>query len=265
MPKDRAMKKLLLLLLFTITSAVAQDRTKIKGQVLVPDGNSREGLTVYNTSSNQGTITDVEGFFTLAVGENDRVVFSALQYNDVIVIIDKGIVDNEQLRLELVENLTVLDNVTVRPYDLSGNITVDVGNVRTTTIKPFEQISIAEIEFNNEIVADAQTGVTNEALGGFNFQNGLNFRNIFKAVFQKRDRYRVDEDAIEPNVDYEIRIMYEDVFFKKYLDLELEEIGPFIFYAEQEGLDATYLAKGKELDLLEFLIAKSKKFKETRN
>jgi hypothetical protein len=260
------MKKILLLLFICTLSSVAQDaRVTIKGQVLVPDGDDNEGITVYNTSSNQGTITNDEGAFTLKVGENDRVIFSALQYNDVIVVIDTGIVQSKKMRLELIENLTVLDDVIVTPYDLSGNIRVDVGNTKTTRINPFPEVSLNEIENKYEILPDAQTSVGNDALGGFNFQNGINFVNIFKAVFKKRDRYVVDKNAIQPNVDSEIRNMYDNAFFKKNLHLEMDEIAPFIFYAEERGLDATLLQKGKELDLIEFLLEQRKSFTASKD
>lgn len=260
------MKKVLLLLFLVTLSSVAQNtRVTIKGQVLVPDGNDNEGITVYNTSSNQGTITDDDGAFTLKVGENDRVIFSALQYNDVIVVIDQGIVQTKKMRLELIENLTILDDVIVTPYDLSGNIRVDVGNTKTTRINPFPEVSLNEIENNYEILPDAQTGVSNDALGGFNFQNGLNFVNIFKAIFKKRDRYVIDKNAIKPNVDSELRTMYDDVFFKKNLQLEMDEIAPFIFYAEEKGLNASLLEKGRELDLIEFLLEQRKSFSASKD
>ncbi len=259
------MRKLYFLFLFLTLSLSAQDfRIAVRGQILVPDGDDNEGITVYNTSSNQGTITDKEGYFTLKMGENDRVIFSALQYNDVIVIIDEGIIAKQKMRLELIENLTVLDDVIVTPYDLSGNITVDIGKVKTTRINPFPEVSLYEIENKYEIVADAQTGVENEAMEGFNFQNGINFVNIFKALFQKRDRYVIDKNAIAVNVDSELRTMYDDTFFKKNFKLKIEEIGPFIFYAEEQGLNAELLKQGRELDLIEFLLVQRKSFKASK-
>ena len=183
----------------------------------------------------------------------------------MIVVIDQGIVQTKKMRLELIENLTILDDVIVTPYDLSGNIRVDVGNTKTTRINPFPEVSLNEIENNYEILPDAQTGVSNDALGGFNFQNGLNFVNIFKAIFKKRDRYVVDKNAIQPNVDSELRTMYDDVFFKKNLQLEMDEIAPFIFYAEEKGLNASLLEKGRELDLIEFLLEQRKSFSASKD
>jgi len=260
------MKKIALIIMFLATlSTIAQttQRVKIKGTVLVPENDDKEGITVYNSSSNQGTITDVSGAFTLAVQVNDRVVFSAIQYNNVIVIIDEGIVENQQLRLELTEDIQQLNDVVVRPYDLSGNIRVDANSVETYSGVTFTDQTIAELERENEIKPDELTSANNVALRGFNFQNGINFVNIFKLAFQKRDQYKVNKNAIAPDVDSEIRSMYNDNFFKKNLNISMDNISAFIFYAEQNGLDKELLKKGNELDLIEFLLVQSKSFKNT--
>lgn len=254
---------LFILLLSLYTQAQVENRIKIRGTVLVPQGDDKEGITVYNTSSNTGTITDESGAFTLAVQENDRVVFSAIQYNDIIVIIDEGIVANQRLRLELTQEIRQLKDVIVKPYDLSGNIRVDAESTQVIKGITFTEQTIAELERENEIKPDELTPATNVALRGFNYQNGINFVSIFKLAFQNRDRYKVDKKAIKPNIDSEIRTMYNDAFFKKNLDISMDKISAFIFYAEQQGLNEELLKKGRELDLIEFLLTQSKSFKKS--
>ena len=100
------MKKLFILIVLLMGFNVwSQDggRIEIEGQILVIEGENKEGIAVYNNSSNKGTITNEEGKFTIEVKENDLVVFSALQYNDVIVIIDKKILNDKSFRLELTQ------------------------------------------------------------------------------------------------------------------------------------------------------------------
>jgi hypothetical protein len=59
--------------------------------------------------------------------------------------------------------------------------------------------------------------------------------------------------------------MYDNAFFQKNLRLEIEEIAPFIFYAEEKGLDASFLEKGRELDLIEFLMEQRKSFPSVKD
>jgi hypothetical protein len=59
-------KKLLLLLLFVAAPALfAQDidRTKVSGKIHVPQGEDAEGISIYNISSQKGTITNADGTF----------------------------------------------------------------------------------------------------------------------------------------------------------------------------------------------------------
>ena len=61
--------------------ANAQDiqRVEISGKIIV-DSPDVEGVTVFNATSNKGTITDAEGKFSILVALNDRLQISALQF-----------------------------------------------------------------------------------------------------------------------------------------------------------------------------------------
>jgi len=63
-------------------------------------------------------------------------------------------------------------------------------------------------------------------------------------------------------IDDYIRKMYKDDFFRKNLDIEKEYISDFIFYANDNGLSEQMLKGGNELDLIDFLIEQSKKYKK---
>jgi hypothetical protein len=58
-----------------------------------------------------------------------------------------------------------------------------------------------------------------------------------------------------------VRKIYKDSFFKENLNIDKDKINQFIFYVEDKGLSKVMLKKGNELDLIEFLIQKSKEFK----
>jgi Zn/Cd-binding protein ZinT len=77
---------LTLLLVFSTFYGIAQDvdRITINGKIIVST-EDKEGVAVYNTSSNKGTITDEAGYFTFSVALNDVIEFSALQFKDFSV------------------------------------------------------------------------------------------------------------------------------------------------------------------------------------
>ena len=78
------MKKLLLLvLLCTSISMTSQTfkRVEVDGKIIV-EGDDVEGITVFNTSTNKGVITNKNGEFKIEVAENDFIEFRALQYQN---------------------------------------------------------------------------------------------------------------------------------------------------------------------------------------
>lgn len=140
------MAKKLLLLLFVISSSAifAQeiDRTKVAGKISVPNGDDAEGINVYNISSQKGTVTNADGTFEIEVAENDRVQITALQYQSFTVVIDKGIVEQKRINIFMNPAINQLDEVVVRPYDLSGNINVDVKRIKTEKPINFDDVGI---------------------------------------------------------------------------------------------------------------------------
>ena len=87
------------LFFFTIFS-LAQDSTRVavKGKIIV-DTPDIEGVTVFNISSNKGTITDEKGEFTLQVMLNDKVEVSALQFKDFSLTVTESIIKNKQMTI----------------------------------------------------------------------------------------------------------------------------------------------------------------------
>src|SRR5690554_7780647 len=111
------MKKLLLLLLLVATPIVvlAQeiDRVKVQGKVIVPEGEDAEGISVYNASSQQGTITKSDGSFEIEVAENDRLRIFALQYQPFTAVVDKGIIERKRLNIYVYQAITELEEVEI--------------------------------------------------------------------------------------------------------------------------------------------------------
>ena len=103
-------------ILFTIfiigSLAFSQDTKRIEvfGKIIV-DSVDVEGVTIYNTSSNKGTITDIEGQFSIEVTLNDRVEVSALQFEKFVIVINEAIMSSKIMTVFLVERINKLDEV----------------------------------------------------------------------------------------------------------------------------------------------------------
>ena len=119
---------LLMCLTSTFTFSQNKNRTEIVGTIIV-DRNDKEGVTVFNSSSGKGTITDEDGKFTIEVALNDRIEFSALQFEDFAVVITQQIIDFKEITVFLIEQINKLDEVLILPYNLTGNLSFDTKNI----------------------------------------------------------------------------------------------------------------------------------------
>ena len=246
---------ILVVLLLIQAPAFAQNiaRVMIDGQIIVPAGDDVAGIVIYNKTSERGTITSEEGTFDIAVARNDEVVIQSVQFAPITAIIDQGIINSKQMNVTLRETVNELDEIIVRPYDLTGDIVADVNRVRTIDPVPFDgsDIRMEDTQY------DRYSAAENVAIDDQRWRYGLNFVNIFKAVFKKSDDGTVQETAEE-----ELAEMYSNTFFQNNLDIKKENIGLYMDYVAANGLTKEMLEQGNELALIQFLLEKRDAFNE---
>ena len=257
------MKKRLLLLIvllnLSFVQAQIENRVFIKGQVSVDSYMDAGDINIYNMNTTEGAATNKYGEFILKVGLNDRLMVSSVQYQKFIVMVDAGVVKNKTINIKISEAVNQLEEVTLRPYDLSGNVQADVTKIKTVGIErsnlsSLEMVNTYDYKFRN----DKNSKVENIAMDKGYLTNGLNFANIFRTIFNSKTK---EGDVNREDMDVMVRKVYNDDFFKRNLDIKEENINEFIFYAQENGLEEHMLQKGNDLDLIEFLIEKSKAYK----
>lgn len=254
------MKKLLLtvfLLVSGIGFSQTGERISVNGKIIVPLGEDPEGITVFNTATNKGTVSGENGEFILEVGAGDVVNFSALLFEKFSITIDRNVVESMQLNVFLNEAATELPEVVISSIDLSGNVQVDVNRIPDPTAN-IPNITREDVyDASLELKPGELTTPENAAMPDRFMQYGLNFANIFRAIVSSRETG--DED-FEP-LPAQIRELYDDEFFREHLNIQRSRINDFILYAEDKGLSEEMLKEGNELELIEFLIRQSKEFK----
>ncbi len=238
-------------------------RVMISGKISAPIGDDVEGVVIYNRNTNKGTITTKDGAFKINAGINDKIEIVAMQYQHFLVLIDKGVVDSKRLNVFLNETINQLEEVIVTPYDLLGNVTVDVKKIgfsESGITKVSEQTSTKINDTDYDFRPDALSTVENKVFLEDRMINGLNFVNLFKLVYDNKNKTKKKKNNAD--IDVKIRNMYNDDFFKNHLALEMHQINDFIFFAEDNGLSNLYFERGKELDLLQFLVFQSKLYRD---
>lgn len=241
---------------------MAQDRVKINGKITPPVRESAEGISVVNRTAKTATISNESGTFTIRVAAGDTLTFNALQYEDFSVIVDKGVVESRQLNVFIRESVTELPEVVVTPYDLTGNVEVDVKRIPTVEIDLPTQTAAEINDYEYTFRPDSLVSPQNAAMRTAMIESGANFANIFRNIFTSR-RITTNVGGSKA-IDDQIKQLYDDEFFVDQLNIRRENINEFILFAEDNGLNPSMLEPKNEMVLIDFLVAQSQKYKQRK-
>lgn len=260
---------ILLLALISSFSVTAQDvdRLFVDGKITAPVGDDVEGVNIYNISTQKGTVTDKEGKFKLLVGENDRVQVTALQFQSFTVIIDKGIVDSMQMTIYLNPSVNVLEEVIVRPYDLSGNINVDVKRIKTVNLDEDLSLSYEDVEFNSGFLDDSQTAIRGNYAESA-YYNGQNFTggNIIGLVglLFKSNKTKISRKKQKLAVSTALRQRFSNAYLIETFNIPQGKENDFLYFVEDNGLSPTMLNAENEVLLLEYMFKSAEAYKSKK-
>lgn len=267
-------KKLFFLLFVAISPLLlAQEieRVKVQGKIHVPKGEDAEGISIYNVSAQKGTVSGADGSFEIAVAENDRLQVFALQYKSFTVVMDKGIVTERKLNIFVNPGITQLDEVVIRPYDLSGNVRADIEKIPTHYITKDWDLSYKSLEFGYNFQRDQYSAIegnaAEEALNSNNLTNGLNFVSILGGVgnllFAKGKKLNsVDQQKVNESLSNNMQERFSQEFIHDNFEVPRDKAYDFLFYAQENGLNERLLKPENEMQLMEFLHEKSKEYRK---
>lgn len=109
-----------LLFLFGLSSIIHAQEIQITGTVTDNDGEPLPGVTVVEKGTTSGTITDIDGNYSITAGEGDVLVFSFVGMESREV----RVVDQSILNVELASTMQDLDEVMVVAYGQQRKVSV---------------------------------------------------------------------------------------------------------------------------------------------
>ncbi|WP_417876441.1 carboxypeptidase-like regulatory domain-containing protein [Winogradskyella sediminis] len=269
------MKKILLLLfaMTTLTAfSQAVERVTINGRIVVAT-DDKEGVAVFNSSTNKGTYTDADGNFEIQVALNDVIEFGALQFQDFSVTITDKVLISKQLTVILVEEVNKLDEVVILPFDLTGNLRADLENVRTYNVSLddvyFGLDNIEDFEFS----ADYKTKADNLVFTEYNpyVGNMVDLVNVAGFLFKQvvdvdGEKTKNKKAQLKEKTPFKQALdIYSVNYIHKNFDIPLDKVDAFIDYVEKAGVEDRLFEENNEMQLLERISELSKTFlKATR-
>ncbi|GAL68928.1 carboxypeptidase-like regulatory domain-containing protein [Jejuia pallidilutea] len=261
------MKKILYVLCFiTFSNLYAQTITRIdvKGKIVVEQSDI-SGITIFNSSSDTGTITNEDGEFTIAVAKNDVIEVSALQFQNLSFKVNEDIVKSRSMKIFLIEEINKLDEIVVKSKGLTGNLGTDIDGSKTFNPK-LDALYFGvrhSSEYNFE--TDYKTEVKNigDPIQRNRFYNGLNIVNVVDQLLLPVFRSEAKEKKTNniPEVPSKaIKYYFASEFLVDNFEIPEQRVPDFIAFVESGDFDFTLLNYGRELEFLELLNKKSTEF-----
>ncbi|PIA79572.1 hypothetical protein BFR04_01640 [Gaetbulibacter sp. 4G1] len=255
-------------LLFALLSFVIHGQTinriEVKG-LITSSVNEVENVTVYNTSSNKGTITNAKGEFVIKIALNDIIEISALQFETVSVNIDAETIESKQLKIHLVEQVNTLDAVLLSS-GLSGNIETDILNVKTVDPIAIDMGNMnIDYEYNDDNAFD--NSVVNNHLTSILDPEARNYLpdvgKILKLIFKKNPlsiRKKLFEKEVEEKMPRDLLDVYSNKNLNETFNIPLDEVDQFLAFIDKNGMNFELLEDENEVYLIDFLIKQSNAF-----
>ncbi len=252
------MKKLIyFILLFSFLPISAQD-INLKGKLISRDSLNIKDLHVINKTKKTVSISDNYGNYSISAEVGDTIILNSLNFERKTIIVDAPYLEQNQT-LVLREKVIELDPVDLnrksifsRDKDIyvPGEF-VDEKSLKLPNVNKKPKLVDEKERYTN--LKDAKVPIT--AVITTDLERMYRY---FSGESQRELEYLKIQQANELT-----RIMKNDLgayFFLNVLDLNREEIDPFINFCGQKNLLDLYV-QNNVLNLVEFMLKKSPEFK----
>ncbi|MBT4324596.1 MAG: carboxypeptidase-like regulatory domain-containing protein [Cryomorphaceae bacterium] len=184
------MKKIIIFITLTIsTLTFSQDQTDtVKGNVQSETSKSiLQNVHVLNLTKVKGTITNNNGEFEIQAKLNDTLYFSYIGYKSLKIVVTNDLIKFDDNTIELTELAFALEEIIIKPYQLTGYLEIDVKNAPVNTSTRYKIIGLPNLGY--EAGRRSRSGISKVIGAIFNPADFLN--NLFKKRSSKMDKLRL--------------------------------------------------------------------------
>lgn len=253
----------ILIFLFSLTSMInAQKTNTLQGRVYSKDGDVA-GTHVMNITTQRGTITKANGFFSIPVHLNDTLVISAVQYKRKNIPVNLTVLESIFLNVFLEEGEIKLDEVLVMPYNLTGDLFKDLDSLK---IGP--TINATSLGLPN---ADVKPPTPSERKLYTARTWDLKFVSVkldpLINYFSGRTKMLKKQVAREAayNKVQNTRNLYVDSLFTQGLGIPKNNINDFMFFCEVDSIFQAIVDSQEIFRIWEFMRIKSLAYRENND
>ncbi len=254
----------ILLIIFPLV-LFSQNRILVNGKLLGEDISLLE-ISVYNTHSFKGVITNKLGEFHIKVKQNDVLYISSIEIKEIKYTVSKKDILSKKILIPVFAKVNLLPEIVVNSHNLSGNLYVD----RKKIPKEFEKYRHYKISLKNKNFGNPGTTVNPEdfklpdPLRNSESVNSIDLIPIIKmitsGIIRKHKLKKIREFEIA-NTPIKVRKEFGDLFFVKELKIPKPLIEDFLNYCHQKN-KLQLFNENKKLQLIDVLIKESKIYKK---
>jgi len=217
-----------------------------------------EGIHVLNLTSLVATITTKDGTFQIRGKVNDTVLISSIQYKIQKIILTKEQIQAKKLTILLVPNVTELDEVVVKPHNLSGNLSRDLRE----NITSYEKVRPSKLGLPNAYAkpkTQPERRLYEATSGGgiipiFPIINAITGRT-------KRLKNQVKLERNERKLEA-TKTQFDEKIYSDFLKISVDRINDFIYYCAADSAFIAVQQTGDTILMLELLKKKSIEYRK---
>lgn len=257
------MKKSKILCVFTALLCVFYanaQRSELNGKLIAND--EVEGLHIQNKTAAKYTISNEDGSFVIPAKAQDTLVISGVKYQTQDVIISKSMVDAEVVFVQLIENVSELNEVIVGKI-LTGSLESDIENSDAKPEINFYDLGIPgykgkPLTQNERKLHDAESG------GPIYTGLGVNVHKLLNRISGRTKKLKatVELDSRSACIQ-RLKNNFESYIFENDSLAENLRTEYFLFCQEDDEF-LKLCQQNNDIALLEFLQAKLKVYQENR-
>ncbi len=251
-----------LLLICAVSVAQTSFTHSLQGRV-VSENKGVTDVHVMNTSAKKATISDEEGHFIIPVRLNDTLLFSAVQFKRKTMVVTAALLESTTVYVPLEEFVNELDEVVVRPYDLSGDLTRDMQSMNTGQVISSSTLGLPNADVKPLMQSERQ--LQQATAGKFHPLMVLNppIDPLINAITgrTKMLKKRVARDKKYLQTE-KARNYFADSLFVTQLKIPGERIDDFMYFCEVDKAFDSLVKLDDTIAIWAFLLTKSAIYRE---
>lgn len=250
-------------LLFMSYVGISQEAKALRGRV-VSKHNDVQNVAVQNKNTQQATITKEDGSFSILVGLNDTLVFSAVQLKKKELPVSEAVYNSSFVNVNMEEFVNELDEVIVQPYNLSGNLSKDLGGLQLEKDVSAEALGLPNADVR--IISQSENKLNDADNGKYLYIIPMGIAmNVNKILNRVSGRTKMLRERVKLDGAYtaiqEIENRYLDSILIAHLKIPNDRFYEFFYYCQMDDTFKDISDAKDELVLWEFLLKKSESYR----